>query len=279
MRRLMSASCSATLGSSGPPVEAPPRGRTWSHTWPISSSARFPARTRRGGWLGLRTLSLGVVVAPPHRDRGSAGQEQRLPVAVDRLPVHVPVRDVDEPGLRTVRQRGQRLHVLAQVVGVGVDGEHVHVHGEGELVPHHEGALLRGNVEGPVVLELQEHGEAGGSLVGEVEADPRPHELGLARGPKVQVEHQVGAAVEAPGHPRRLLVGRAARLPEEEVAVRVEACGLGREVHAGETHPGIGGVQEARSARAIDQEVGVVRHLAVVEADLHGAHVARRRDR
>ena len=219
-----------------------------------------------------------VVVAPPHHEARAPGQRDGLRVAIDRLPVQVPVPDVDEPLPAPVRQDRLSLDVPAEVVGVRVDAEHVHRHRQLELVGHHE---IRGpgrDVEGPVVLELHEHREPGGLHVGEVETDLRPHGFGLARGLEVHVQDEVGPRVEAPRHVRRLLAGRAARLPEEEVAVRIEALGFDRDFHAGESRLRIEGVAPPRGLRPVDQHVRVMRDPPIVEADLERPHEARGRD-
>ncbi len=242
----------------------------------LCSVSRLDAPRRA---IGVAHVVFGVVVAPAHRDPGSAGQEDRARVAEDALPVDVPVLDVDEPGLGSVGEGGHTAHLLAEVVGMGVDREHVDVHGQDVLVGDDEVAGSRRDVEGAVVLELEQHRKEGGGLGGEVKTDRGPHELGLARGPEVHVEDQVGPRVEGPGHPRWLFVGQGARLPEEEVAVGVEAFRLGRDFHAPEADFGIGGVEPPHRAGAVEQEVRVMTDPGIVQADLDRAYVAGLLDR
>ena len=91
----------------------------------------------------------------------------------------------------------------------------------------------------------------------------------------MQVEDQVGPGLEPPGHVRRLLVRHRPRLPEQEVAVRVEALGLHRQLHPGKAGLPVLRVAPPRGPRAVDEDVGVVGDLPVVEAYLEGPHVAR----
>ena len=95
----------------------------------------------------------------------------------------------------------------------------------------------------------------------------------------MHVQDEVGAPVDPPRHALGLLVGKRAGLPEEEVAVGVEALRLGRDLHAREAHVGVGRVAFTGLPRAVDEQVRVVTDLAVTHPDLHRPHVARARHR
>jgi hypothetical protein len=157
---------------------------------------------------------------------------------VHGLPGEVPVADPEEPLLRAVGQGREALDVFADVVGVRVDGQHLGVDGQRELVGHDEVRRVGWNVDGPVVLELDQHGEPRGRRVREVEADGGTDHLRLARRLKVQVQDEVGPLVDRPGHVGGLGHGGRAGLPEEEVAVRLEGIRLQLHVHAREPGPG-----------------------------------------
>ena len=81
---------------------------------------------------------LGVVVGDAHVEHGAAGQPQRMGQRVHGLPGEVPVADPEEPLLRAVGQGGEALDVLADVMGVRVDGENVGLHGQRVFVGHDE---------------------------------------------------------------------------------------------------------------------------------------------
>ncbi len=190
-----------------------------------------------------------VVVRDAHVEDGAAGQEERMGERVHGLPGEVPVADPDQPFLRAVGQGGEALHVLADVVRVRVDGEDLGIDGQRVLVGHHEVGRTGRDVDGPVVLELEEHGEPRRRRLGEVEADDGADHFRLARRLEVQVEDEVGVLVDGPGHAFGLGDRGRAGLPEQEMA--------------------------ARGAGAIQQDVRVMHHALVARAQLHGAHVAR----
>ena len=100
----------------------------------------------------------GVVEAPAHGEHGAPGKEERLLEPIDGLPVHVPVPDVDEPFAPAVGKGRVALRLPAEVVRVGVHRQDLHVHGQGQLVGHHDVAGARGQIDRAIVLELQEHG-------------------------------------------------------------------------------------------------------------------------
>ena len=64
-------------------------------------------------------------------------------------------------------------------------------------------------------------------------------------------------------------------LPEEEMAVRLEAIGDDLQVHSWKAHGGVGGVAPARPARSIDQHVGVMHEPWRARQDLDRSHVLR----
>src|SRR5215813_11592215 len=102
---------------------------------------------------------------------------------------------------------------------VRIDREHVHIERQPEIVRDGEVARARWYVERAVVLELDQHRELVGRLIGEVEADGRLDPLGLAGGLEMDIEREVVAGIETPCQPIGLDPGYAARLPEQEVSV------------------------------------------------------------
>lgn len=103
----------------------------------------------------------------------------------------------------------------------------------------------------------------------------------LRSSPQLKGRPQVVVGAEVPrvlgqaaAHERLLLVGGRPRLPEQEVAVGIEALGLERDVHPREADDARASVAPPGDPRAIDQRVGVMADLAVAQADLDRAYVA-----
>jgi hypothetical protein len=134
-------------------------------------------------------------------------------------------------------------------------------------------------VDSAVVLELQQHRMTARRGLGEVESHDGPDHLRLAGRLEVHVEDQVGVAVDPPGHVRWLGDGGRAGLPEEEVAVGLEALGFQLHVHAAEPGARVARVQPPRGPGAVEQDVRVVHDGLVARAQLERPHVARRRHR
>ena len=156
---------------------------------------------------------------------------------------------------------------------MGIDPEHVDVDGQVVVIGDDEVALSGRNVDGAVVLELEEHRELRGGLVREVEAHGGPDPLRLARRLQVHVENEVRALVQPPGHAGRLRYRGRPRLPEQEVAVGLEAVRLQLHVHAREADAGIARVAPARGAGGVDEHIGVVDDLLVSRPQLQGPHI------
>ncbi len=118
-----------------------------------------------------------------------------------------------------------------------------------------------------------------GGVVREVEADARLHGFDAAGGLEVGIEDEVVAGIDAPGHAGRLDDGGCIGLPEEEVAVGIEAiAGADFELHAGNAGAPVGGMLAAELGGAVDEDVGVVDDARVAGKDLDGANVAGARD-
>ena len=111
-----------------------------------------------------------------------------LAIFVDGLPVDVPIGDANQPAASAVGQHGPGFHQLADVVRVRIDGEHVDVDGQRERIGDGEGAIAGRDVDRAIMLELHEHGEAGGRVLGEVEPDFGLHGFRLAGGLQMQID-------------------------------------------------------------------------------------------
>ena len=78
----------------------------------------------------------------------------------------------------------------------------------------------------------------------------------------MDVENEVVARIEPPGHSFRLDQRRRIRLPEEEMAVRVEGvAGVEQNLHAGNAASPVRRMLHAKAACAVDEDVGVMHHL------------------
>ncbi len=188
----------------------------------------------------------------------------------DGLRVRVPFGDADQPDTGAAGQRGVAFEQASQVVRVRIDGQHVGVERKTEVVGDDEVAVTGGNVERAVMLELYQHREPVRWLVGEVQADRGLRPLGLSGGLEMRVEHQFIARIETPRQAVRLLPGRAAGLPEQEVAVEIEGGALDRQIHSGEAGAWFL-LQAARRAGTVDDQVGVMHREFIAFAALHGA--------
>lgn len=202
--------------------------------------------------MGIARVGGGVVVAPTHVDGGAFGQMNGLAIAIDGLPVDVPVGDVEQGQGLAVGEIGPGFDVVAEVVGVGIDGEQVSGYGQGEAIGDLEIFGIGGDVEGVVALHLNEHGGLGGRGVGEVDADGGLEEFGLAGGLEMGVEDEVGTGAQSEGKVSGFFGGGGAGLPEEEVAVGFEGAAFDDDVHAGEAGFGVEGIAAAGLAGTID---------------------------
>src|SRR4030095_5968906 len=68
-----------------------------------------------------------VVVSIAHREKGSFWQENGLGGAGFSLPVEIPVLDEDEPLSGAIRQRGETLNFLPQVMQMRHHAEELHI--------------------------------------------------------------------------------------------------------------------------------------------------------
>jgi hypothetical protein len=117
------------------------------------------------------------------------------------------------------------------------------------------------DVEGTILLDFDEDGEARGRLLGEVKADGRLDLFGFPARLQVGIEDQQVPGIETPGEARRLRARQTAGFPEEEVADRIERIAREGELHARKA--GTRFRLEALGGSApIDQKIGVVDELS-----------------
>ena len=93
----------------------------------------------------------------------------------DALPVQVPIRNANQPFSRTIGQRGVAFKQFAQVMRVGIDGQHDEIQRRAEIIREQVIGFARRNIDGPVVLEFHQHGIFRSGFIREVEADLRAH--------------------------------------------------------------------------------------------------------
>ena len=111
-----------------------------------------------------------------------------------------------------------------------------------------------------------------GGVVREEEPDAHLHRLGLAGGLQVQLHDEVAVGLEPPRHALRRGPRLLPRRPTQHVA-----GGIGGVLHHAADVPGlgIGRVEPARRAGAIDADVRVMHAAAVAGPELDGTNVAR----
>src|SRR5262249_32047977 len=157
---------------------------------------------------------------------------------------------------------------------VRIDGEHLNVDRQAQLIRDDEIARARWDVERAIVLELNEHGKLRRGFARKVQTDRRLHWLRLPDWLEMGVQYQIILWIEAPRHPGRLLPWRSARFPKEEMAIGIEGLAFERQIHAREAFaPGC--LTETRRAGPIDQQVRMMHGVCVARTDLYGLHIAR----
>ena len=189
--------------------------------------------------------------------------------------MEVPVVDGDEGALGAVRQCGVTPHLSGEVVGVRLNAVHLHV--DRQDVPILAPVVGDSGRNVQVLLSQPDgEGNPGRRVGGEEEADARPHRLRLPARRQVQLQQQIRARIEGPGHALRCqrphLSGRPAQEPAEGEARRER----GDPVVARRR---ILRIQLPGGRRRIDLHVGVVHHPGISRLKLHALHVAPARDR
>ncbi len=227
-----------------------------------------------GRAVGIVNVVCGVVVDVAHVQDRSAGKKDGAAVAIDGLAIDIPVGNADEPLLLSPGEIGPAFENVSEIMRVRIDAEGVDIDGQAEGILDDENAIVGGDVELLVGIELKQHGVLRGGLRGKVEADASGHDLGLSTGLEVHVEDEVVAGIEAPGHGRRFLEDGCVGLPEEEVAVGIEdIAGVDFEFHAAEAVLPVGGMRSAPGAGAIDEDIRVMHDLRDAGENLYGADV------
>src|SRR5258708_35391958 len=72
-----------------------------------------------------------------------------------------------------VREFGDGLQILAEIVSVRIDREQVDVHGQNEIVGHYKMFFAWRNIQQAIVFQLQENRVLVGGLVRRVQNDGR----------------------------------------------------------------------------------------------------------
>jgi len=213
-----------------------------------------------------------VVVHDSQVNPCSGGQLDGAHVVVLVLPVEVPIVDLDQPLTGPVGEGGPAGELLSQVVGVGVDADHLYVDGERVAVLYRVGGLTGGDVD----LAGTEHDV--GDVVrrrrfGEVETDHRLDRLGLSRRLHVQLQDEVGAGAKRPGVAVASGIRQVARGPGEKIAVRL--LGIAH-VHAGESRFRIRRRLQTGREGLVRAHHRVMHDLWVFGSQLDSADVVRR---
>ena len=181
---------------------------------------------------------------------------------------------MDQRLLRTVRHRGERPHVLPEIVRVWIDRHQFYIDRQRELIGQQEIFLPGGMSSLRVVFQLQQHRQFRRSLRREIKSDAWLDHLRLARWLQVRIQNEVGAFVEAQRHAFGLNVWNGARLPEEQMAVGIKHLRLDANLHTAETCARLG-FAFARRARAIHENVRMMHVALVARTNLDRLHPAR----
>src|SRR6185436_17211106 len=116
-------------------------------------------------------------------------------------------------------------------------------------------------------------------LIGEVEPDRRLDGLGFSGRLQVHVEYKIRVRVDLPSHALGLFLDCGTGLPEQEVAVRVEAAGLDCGIHAVEARRPVLAVPKPGSSFSVDQHIRMVNGAGGAWANLHGPYESSTVDR
>ncbi len=238
--------------------------------------AWFPALTRRGGLIGVAHVGSGIVVVVLHVDHGILRQDHGLAIIEHGLPIGIPTGNAHQPFSRAIRQRGPGLQQLAQIMRVRIDRQNFRIQRQTEVVRNRKIARARWNIERCIVLKLHQQRKLRFGPVGEVEPDGRPHLFRFPRRLQVHIQHQLVARIEPPREPVPLHMRRAARFPEQEMAIGIERAAHNHQVHSAEALSRRGFLQ-ARRSRAVHQQIGMVDQPARAGPDLDRPHPSTRR--
>jgi len=116
-----------------------------------------------------------------------------------------------------------------------VDGEDIHA--DWEMVCHLKVAIAGRDIEGSIMLQLEEHRKQCWGLGSEIEADRGLDAFRFSLGLQMQVENQIRAGVETPAHPLRFGLEHRTGFPKQEMGIRVEhiRAALSGDVHTWKT--------------------------------------------
>src|SRR5438876_7273391 len=103
-----------------------------------------------------------------------------------------------------------------------IDGEDVHVYRQNQAIRYGEFPVAWWNVDGSIVLQLNEHGESGRRPRREVDSHLGLNCFRFPAWLQVKVEHEIGSRVQAPGHVIRLRAQDTGWLPEQEMRIGVK---------------------------------------------------------
>jgi len=148
------------------------------------------------------------------------------------LPVQVPLRNANQPLSRALGQCGVSFEQFAQIMRVGIDGEHHEIQRRAEIIAQQIVVVPGRNVDGPVVLEFHQHGIFRSGRIREVKADLSADYFRLSRGPEMDVEHEVHSGTGAPGHSVWLDHRRTAGFPGKKAAIGIKSVLGNRQVHS-----------------------------------------------
>ncbi len=224
--------------------------------------------------MRVLAILLGVVVRVLHRQLRASGKRDRRDKAVVLLPVKAPVLDGQQRLHRAVGQRGGDAHVRRKVVRVRVDAQQIDRHRQLVGVGDDVVVLARGNVD-----ELRSHLERERRRrrrpIGEEERNRRLNRARRIRREHVELDDEIGAAIETPGHAFGRHDGPASGRPADELAFRILTA-LPR--HPVEARLAVLTVFVTRCLRRIDANDSVVNRRAV-RLELERAHERARLER
>ena len=222
----------------------------------------------------VQRILIRIVIHVAKTDDGALRQQNRFGIAIDGLPVQVPVRNMNQRLLRTVRQSSEGLNIFAEIMRMRIDREKINIDGKREVIGDQEIFVAGRNVKFGIILQLEQHGQLGCGMRREIKADARLNHSGFTGGLQVRIENKICAFIqsEAPFLPaqgkEQCLASRKAsdcrdRRPVTRYGSPFHQTGAGR------------GFAPSRRSFAVDQNIGVMHETFIAGTNFDCFHPAR----
>ena len=142
---------------------------------------------------------------------------------------------------------------------MGIDPQHVDRYRQLQSIFYNKISLPGRNVQGCIVLQLQEHGMLRRSVICEVKSNACANALLLPGRFQVHIQHEIIPRIQPPRHALRLHQRCGVGLPKKEVTIRIEALpGVNQDVHPRHPTLPVLRMRSPQRPRRIHNYVGVM---------------------